>query len=159
MPVTPIFDLDSIDLDAVAIPADDIGRMNPQTGDMRQLDHVIHLDLDAGVIVGMKQVRDDEFWVPLHIPGRPLMPGVLMVEAAAQLSSVYYRFRVQPDHRRFLGFTRIDDTSFRGSVVPGDVLHMIVREVKVSPRQFVCDAQGFVGDKIVYETRITGMVM
>ncbi len=80
-----------------------------------------------------------------------------MIEAAAQMCSIYHRHRTGEPH--FLGFTRLDATSFRGQVVPGDTLHLLVSEVKFSPRRFICDTQGWVGDDIKFEARITGMVL
>lgn len=124
---------------------------------MRQLDHVVHLDVETGIAVGVKTISEDEFWVPLHIPGRPLMPGVLMIEAAAQLSSVQFRFRTGVE--RFVGFTRCDETAFRGQVVPGDTLYLVSRERSFGRRRFVTDTQAMVRDAIVFESRITGMVL
>jgi len=154
----PILDLASIDLDAVAIDAETVGRMNPQAGDMRQLDHVVLLDVERGLAVGRLAVPEDVWWGPLHIPGRPLMPGVLMIEGAAQLSSIYHRFRTG-DGMGFLGFTRVDETIFRGQVLPGQTMHFVMSEVKFSPRRFVTRAQGMIGDQLVFQTKITGMVM
>ena len=88
-----LFDLSSIDLSQVAVSAEEVGRINPQCGAMRQLDHVIWLDDDAGLALGVQHIPEDVFWAPLHIPGRPLMPGVLMIEAVAQLCSVQYQHR------------------------------------------------------------------
>ena len=53
---------------------------------MEHLNGVNYYDHN-GKIVGYKDVREDEFWVEGHIPGRPLLPGVIMIEAAAQLAS------------------------------------------------------------------------
>ena len=158
MPSEPILDLAAIDLDAVAIDAETVGRLNPQTGDMRQLDHVVLLDVDRGLAVGRLWIPEDVWWAPMHIPGRPLMPGVLMIEGAAQLSSIYHRYRTG-DSMGFLGFTRVDDTTFRGQVPPGSTMHFLMSEVKFSPRRFITRAQGVVDGNIVFETRITGMVM
>lgn len=155
----PLFDLHEFDLGRTAIPASEIQQLNPQAGEFRQLDRVIMYDLDRGIALGEKVVRDDEFWVPLHVPGRPLYPGVLMVEAAAQLSSVYYRYRTENNGGKFLGFTRIDDTVFRGQVPPGRTMHLLMKEIQVSPRRFICESQGIVDEKLVFETKITGMVM
>lgn len=157
MAAQPVVDLSSIDLTQVAMSADEVGRINPQTGDMRQLDHVIHLDHDAGIIVGVKHVRDDEFWVPGHIPGRPLLPGVLMIEAGAQLSCIYFRLKLAEP--RFVGFTRCDDTVFRGQVVPGQTLYLAGREVSCRQRRFVSRTNAFVDGKLVFESTITGMVL
>jgi 3-hydroxyacyl-[acyl-carrier-protein] dehydratase len=95
--------------------------------------------------------------VPLHIPGRPLMPGVLMIEAAAQLCSIFFRMRY--DVRRFLGFTRCDQTTFRGQVLPGDTLYLLSKEMSRNPRRFVSRTQGVVDGRLVFESKITGMVL
>ncbi|HMN96155.1 MAG TPA: hypothetical protein PKC43_07570 [Phycisphaerales bacterium] len=152
-----LFDLAGIDLNAVHASVDEIGRINPQSGHMRHLDHVIWAAPDYTAALGVKQVRDDEFWVPGHIPGRPLLPGVLMIEAAAQLSSYLYKMR--SGESRFLGFTHCDDSVFRGQVVPGDRLLLLVREIHFGRRRFSCRGQGLVGERLVFETSVTGMVL
>jgi 3-hydroxyacyl-[acyl-carrier-protein] dehydratase len=157
MATEQLFDISDIDLDAVFLDAEGVGKKNPQRGDMRHLDHVIHIDDAASMAVGVKQARDDEFWVPGHIPGRPLLPAVLMIEAAAQLSSILYQYRTEES--AFLGFTRCDNAVFRGHVVPGDTLILLAKEHKFQRRRFACDAQGLVDGKIVFEVRITGMQM
>ena len=150
-----LFDLTEINLDDVAADVDAIEAVNPHKGDMRHLDRVVWWNEDRTRAVGLKFVRDDEFWVPGHIPGRPIFPGVLQVESAAQLSSFVHRTRY-PD-QSFLGFTRLTDCSFRGQVVPGDKFVILTKEFKANKRRFVSDVQGLVRDKIVFEARITGM--
>jgi 3-hydroxyacyl-[acyl-carrier-protein] dehydratase len=152
-----LFDISQIDLRGVAVSAEEVGQIIPQCGDMRQLDHVIWMSDEASRGMGVKHVRDDEFWVPGHIPGRPLMPGVLMIEAAAQLSSILYHRKVeQPD---FVGFTRCDEVAFRGQVVPGDALYLLAEEVTFKKRRFICRTQGVVDGKLVFEGKVTGMVL
>ena len=157
MAIEPLIDLSTIDLTNIALSADQVGEINPQKGDMRQLDHVVYLNDANTLAVGVKEVKDDEFWVSGHIPQRPIYPGVLMIEAAAQLSSILYRLKA--GGTRFMGFTRCDRCSFREQVVPGDTLTLISVERKFQRRRFVCDAQGFVGDKFIYNVKITGMMM
>ena len=157
MAIEPLIDLSAIDLSNIALSADQVGEINPQKGDMRQLDHVVYLNDTNTLAVGVKEVKDDEFWVSGHIPQRPIYPGVLMIEAAAQLSSILYRLKA--GGTRFMGFTRCDCCSFREQVVPGDTLTLISVERKFQRRRFVCDAQGFVGDKFIYDVKITGMMM
>lgn len=152
-----LVDLDTIDLDGVVVTPDEVAEINPQCGAMRQLDHVIWMSENSQCAVGVKSVRHDEFWVPLHIPGRPLMPGVLMIEAVAQLSSVQYRFR--EGIIKFLGFTRCTDTSFRGQVVPGDKLYLLSKAMSTNRRRFINCCQGVVNGKLVFESKITGMVL
>ncbi len=157
MAVEPLIDLSTIDLSKVALSSEVIGEMNPQAGDMRQLDYVAYLNDENTVAVGIKKVKEDEFWVAGHIPGRPIYPGVLMIEAAAQISSVLYHIKAEGNH--FMGFTRCDHCSFRGQVVPGDTLVLVALEKKFQRRRFVCDAQGYVDGKFIFEVQITGMMM
>ena len=86
-----LVDLSKIDLSRVLMTVEEIRQYNPHRYEIEQLNGVIHLDPAAGQIVAFKDVRPDEFWVRGHIPGRPLFPGVLMIEAAAQMSSLYYK--------------------------------------------------------------------
>lgn len=157
MPSTLLFDYADMDLSRIHVSAERVAELNPQAGAMRHLDHVIWMDEGFSRALGVKHVREDEFWVSGHIPGRPLLPGVLMIEAGAQLSSVLYRCRSK--EARFLGFTRCDEVVFRHSVVPGDTLYLLAREVQFKPRRFISDVQGIVNDQIAFEGRITGMVL
>ena len=150
-----LVDLATLDLDRIVIPIEEIRRLNPHRYEMEQLTAVIHLDPETGRIAAVKDVRDDEFWVRGHIPGRPLLPGVLMIEAAAQMCSVYFK-KVSED-TRFLGFGGVDAVKFRGQVVPGDRLLLLGRAVEIRRRRAVFDTQGVVGDRLVFEARITGM--
>jgi 3-hydroxyacyl-[acyl-carrier-protein] dehydratase len=155
MASTLLIDLDSIDLTATMADEAAVARINPQGGPMRQLDRVIWYDPPITQGVGVKLVTDQEFWVPYHIPGRPLMPGVLMIEAAAQLGSFLYRTKVP--NLPFVGFTRCTDTVFRGQVVPGDTLLILCKEIECTRRRFISRFQGVVSGKLVMETTITGM--
>jgi 3-hydroxyacyl-[acyl-carrier-protein] dehydratase len=157
MAVEPFIDLSTIDLDAIAVSAEEVGRMNPQAGYMRQLDDICFVNDEKTIAVGRKVVQDDEFWVDGHIPGRPIYPGVLMIEAAAQLSSILYHLKVEGEH--FMGFTRVGNCSFRGIVEPGDTLTLISIERKFQRRRFVCDVQGYVDDTFVFDVQVTGMMM
>ena len=159
MAASPLIDISSIDMGQVVVSADRVGELNPQQGPMRQVDHLIWLSDNFTSGLGVKFISDSEFWVSGHIPGRPLMPGVLMIEAAAQMCSLLQMLRAHNVKNRFIGFTRCDDVAFRGKVVPGDTLHLMAVERKASRRRFTSAAQGWVNDQLVLEATITGMVM
>ena len=150
-----LVDLSQIDLDQVVYDVAAIEQANPQRGDMRQLDGICYMSPDKTATVGFKDVRDDEFWVPGHIPGRPLYPGVMMIEAAAQLAAFIMKQR-KPD-LGFIGFVGADEVKFRGQVVPGDRLYLLGREIQFKPRRLICAGQGVVNGNLVFETKITGM--
>jgi len=155
----PLFDISTIDMTKVAVAPDVVGRVIPQSGPMRQLDHVIWLSEDSTSGLGVKAVGDDEFWVAGHIPGRPLMPGVLMIEATAQLSSILHKYAHAISDSEFLGFTRCEGVAFRGQVVPGDTLYLLAKQISFRRRKFVSAAQAMVNGKLVFEATITGMTM
>lgn len=152
-----VIDLDAIDLSTVRFGPDALDRELPQVGAMRQCDAVLWHDDEFTMGVGRKDVRGDEFWVPCHIPGRPLLPGVLMIEAAAQMAS--FLNTKSGRVKGFLGFTRCDDVSFRGQVVPGDQLLLLARLLEWNRRRFVSHCQGVVAGKLVFDGKITGMTL
>lgn len=152
-----LFDFSHVDFDRPQATIELIHRVNPHRDHMMQLSGVAWWDDRRGV--GWRDVRDDEFWVSGHIPGRPLFPGVLMIEAAAQLSSFVQLIPdVEDPDPKFLGFTRCDDAAFRGQVVPGDRIILLSDMLKRNKRRFISRCQGFVRDQLVYEVTVTGMI-
>lgn len=159
MPSPPILDPGLADLSTVVISKEEILSLNPQRYEFEQLDSILYLDLEANIAVACKQQKTDEFWVRGHIPGRPLMPGVLMIEMAAQLCSIFYHKKVGSKGTKFFGFGGVDTVKFRGSVRPGDVLVMMVKSQSLHSRIAVFDSQGFVNNKMVFEGVITGVII
>jgi len=156
MPPEPLFDLSKIDQSKVAVTREQIYQVNPHRFEFQQLDGIFFIDDEAERLAGYRDVRDDEFWVRGHIPGRPVLPGVLIIETAAQLISYWAMTHVE--HEGFLGFGAVDNVKFRGQVVPGDRLILLGSMLeKRGRRRVVGGTQGFVDGKMVYEGVITGM--
>ena len=151
-----LFDISHIDLNQVQIEGERLEQINPQRGDMRMLDGVFWYDPETVCAVAFKDVRDDEFWVPGHIPGRPLFPGVLMIEAGAQLASFMV---LSYTKQKFLGFAGCEKVKFRGQVVPGDRLLLLGSKIQFKPRRAICAIQGLVKGKLVFEATVIGMPM
>lgn len=151
----PIIDLNSIDLAHVEASSEEIRKFNPQRYEMEQLDGITYYDEECAITVGYKDVRADEFWVRGHIPGRPLLPGVLICEAAAQVCSYYFKRRT--GEKKFLGFGGLEQVKFRREVVPGDRLILVARCSELTSRRAVFEAQGFVDFTMVFQGSITGM--
>lgn len=152
-----IIDPSSYDLETVIADIHEIRRWNRQRFEMEQLTAIVHEDEARGLCVGYKDVTPDEFWVRGHFPGVPLMPGVLMCEAAAQLSS-YYTQKHNLLDAKVIGFGGLEEVRFREPVVPGDRLVIAVVRVRVRPRaMIVCRFQGLVRESIVVDGTIKGV--
>lgn len=157
MPPPPIVDITQFDYDAPAIDIEGIRAVLPQRYEMEQLTGIVHIDPERQIIVGFKDVKPDEFWVRGHMPGYPLLPGVLMCEAAAQLSSYYVVVQglLSGD---FVAFGGLEDVKFRGVVRPGDRLILAAQAKEIRPgrrAKFYC--QGFVNGKMVFEGTVIGL--
>jgi 3-hydroxyacyl-[acyl-carrier-protein] dehydratase len=148
-----LFDLSSIDLNKVIVPLEEIRKVIPQRFEMEMLSGIVYESPE--VAVGFKDITHDEFWVRGHIPGRPIMPGVMMIECAAQLCA-YITMKRQPE-MGFVGFAKCDNVRFRGTVVPPGRLYMIAQLVEINRRRAIGSCQGVVNGDLVFEALITGM--
>jgi len=156
MPPQLLVNLEEINLDRVEVGVEEIRKANPQRYEMEQLSGIIKFSPERGFIIGYKDVTEDEFWIRGHIPGRPIMPGVIMCEAAAQLCSYYFQ-KSMPSENRFVGFGGMTDVKFRGAVHTGDRLILIAKEIEMKSRRAVFQTQGVVDGKMVFEAGIIGM--
>ncbi len=155
MPPVLLFDLSEIDLDAPLLyEKSEIEQINPQRYEMQQLDGIIWCDTEKHFVLGYKDVTENEFWVRGHIPGRPLMPGVILIECAAQLLSFYVKKIVGIDG--FIGFAGIESTKFRAAVAPGQRLYLLGHLFEQKSRKFSARVQGVVEDRQVFETVVSG---
>jgi 3-hydroxyacyl-[acyl-carrier-protein] dehydratase len=155
MPPQPLIDLAKLDTNKVIVDRNGIYSINPHRFEFMLLDGINYLNREENVIVGYRDNREDDFWVKAHIPGRPIFPGVLMIESAAQLVSYYVMSRDRD--KGFLGFGGVTDVKFRGSVTPGQRIVLIGKMVEDRPRRCIGATQGFVNGQMVYEGLITGM--
>ncbi|MHC4657947.1 MAG: 3-hydroxyacyl-ACP dehydratase FabZ family protein [Planctomycetota bacterium] len=156
MPPPLLFDLSKIDLTVKPVfDKEAIAKLNPQRHEMQQLDGILWYDKEKLLILGYKDVTENEFWIPGHIPDRPLMPAVIMVEAAAQLSSFFVKqvYRLEG----FIGFAGIDSAKFRAVVEPGHRLYLLGHITKFKRRKYTCSVQGLVEDTMVFEVIVSGL--
>ncbi len=153
MPPQTILDLNTIDLNKTIVDRDGIYDVLPHRFEFMQLNGINYIDEEK--IVGYRDTKDDEFWVKGHIPGRPIFPGVLMMETAAHLIS-YFVMHDKPKGS-FLGFGGVDGVKFRGSVLPGQRITLIGKLIEIRKRRCVGLTQGYVEGKMVFEGLITGL--
>jgi 3-hydroxyacyl-[acyl-carrier-protein] dehydratase len=152
-----ILDFSAYDVGRVLADIEEIRRYNPQRDEMEQLTAIVYDDVENGVCVGYKDVTPSEFWIRGHMPGMPLMPGVIICEAAAQLCS-YHVQRHNLMDAEMIGFGGMDEVRFRGTVRPGDRLVIAAQKLQLRLGAMVrCRFQCFVGEQIVCEGQIRGI--
>ena len=157
MPPPLIVNLDELDFEHPIADIEAIRQVLPQRYEMEQLTAIVQLDTQKQVVVAYKDVRSDEFWVRGHMPDFPLMPGVLMCEAAAQLCS-YYIATHGRESGDFIAFGGLENVKFRGLVRPGDRLIIAARMNEYRPgRRAIFSCQGIVGRSLVFHGDIIGV--
>lgn len=104
-------------------------------------------------IVGIKNVTINEAFFQGHFPGNPIMPGVLIVEAIAQMGAVL--ILSEPEHTgKLVYFAGIDKARFRKVITPGDQLRMEAVPIKIRQKIGVMEGKAYVDDKLAADVTI-----
>jgi len=112
------------------------------------------LEMERGKrAVGLKNVSINEEFFCGHFPGHPVMPGVLIVEAMAQVAGVLVLS--EPENRgKLVYFAGLDNVRFRKPVTPGDQLKIEIIPVKIKKKVGVCEGKAYVGEDLVAEATL-----
>jgi len=155
MPQKFLYDVSQLDLGHVEYSIEEIRKVNPHRFEFEQLTAILRFRPEEKLVVGLREVRPDEFWTRGHFPGRPILPGVLMLESAAQLCS-FYCGKALPSEG-ILVFGAIDEVRFRGVVTPGEKMILVGQGKTVTPSRSVFATQGIVDGRLVLEATILGL--
>ncbi len=129
----------------------------PHRGDMLLVDEIREMGTDSGV--GVKYVRDDEFWCTGHFPGNPIMPGVLQIEALAQTACFIVFKQLETNGEQTLGyFTTMEKIKFSHMVKPGDVLELHVEIIAKKMRMYKFHGIAIVAGKKVAEATFSAIM-
>jgi 3-hydroxyacyl-[acyl-carrier-protein] dehydratase len=152
-----IHDPATLDFQHIIADAAEIRKYNPQRFEMEQLTAIVYEDLERHICAGYKDVSLDEFWVRGHMPNMPLMPGVMMLEAAAQMCS-YFSQKYDLLGADMVGFGGLEEVRFRDPVIPGDRLVLMCQMTKLRRgRIVVTKFQGFVRNSLAVEGILKGI--
>ena len=122
------------------------------------VDRIRELELDRR-IVGIKNVTMNEPFFQGHFPDRPIMPGVLIIEAMAQVGAVLLFKTFPSSGRPLIYLTGVDKAKFRKQVVPGDQLRFEVEVLRRHPPFWKMQGKAYVESDIVCQAELTAMVV
>ena len=137
----------------VALGREQIKEILPHRDPFLFLDEVTALEPGARV-VARKQVREDEWFLTGHFPGRPIMPGVIIVEAMAQCGAVAV-LADEANRGKLALFAGIDDVRFKRMVLPGDELELTCELERVRGPVGRGKASARVGDQLAARGTLT----
>lgn len=135
----------------------DIKKIIPHRYPFLLVDRIVECD-DAERIVGIKNVTANEPFFVGHFPEYPVMPGVLIVEAMAQVACILALRILKKEGHASVFFTGIDAVKFRKPVVPGDTLRMELTKLKQRGELFRFQGKAFVGDQLVTEGQVQAVL-
>lgn len=121
------------------------------------VDRIERLEVGKRVI-GIKNVTINEPFFQGHFPGRPIMPGVLIIEAMAQVGGVLAFKSATAPGAKLVYFMGIDKAKFRKPVTPGDQLRFVVEVLRARHPYWKMRGEVFVGEALVCEAELMAMI-
>jgi len=140
------------------IEIEEIMNILPHAYPFLLVDRIIEIELDKR-IVGIKNVTYNEPFFQGHFPGRPIMPGVLIIEAMAQTAGVL-AFKSMPDEylKKPVYFLGMDNVRFRKPVIPGDQLRLELEVTRHRHSIWGFRGKAFVDGKLAAEADLLAML-
>ncbi len=117
------------------------------------VDRITEMDIEAQRIVGYKNLTFNEPFFQGHFPNEPIMPGVMQLEAMAQISGILLN-KVNERDGAIAYFMSIDKAKFRRKVVPGDVLRMEIEVTRMRSRMATVSGKAYVGDDLASQAQL-----
>jgi 3-hydroxyacyl-[acyl-carrier-protein] dehydratase len=140
------------------LDVNEIQRIIPHRYPFLLVDAVVELE-PGKRIVGIKSVTINEPFFAGHFPGAPVMPGVLIIEAMAQVGAILVLKDLPDREKKLLYFAGIDQVRFRQPVVPGNQLKLVVEILKLRPRYGKLKGEAYVGETLVAEAEVLSSIV
>lgn len=138
-----------------------IERIMPHRYPMLLVDRILEMDLTEGQerILGLKNVTYNEPFFMGHFPGKPVMPGVLQLEAMAQTGGMLLLNSIKDPDKKLILFMAIDKAKFRKPVVPGDQVLFELRMIRKRGKTFVMAGEAKVEGQLVAEAEFMAAIV
>ena len=131
----------------------DIEKILPHRFPFLLVDRIVHIDLDANEIIGLKNLTINEHFFQGHFPGAPIMPGVLILEAIAQTGGILVHQKGISSKIAVL--STVTSAKFRRPVTPGDALYLHVKGNLISNTGGKIQGKAIVGDVLCAECELS----
>ena len=139
----------------------DIAKILPHRYPFLLVDRITELEIGKRA-VGIKNVTANEPFFQGHFPGNPVMPGVLIIEAMAQVGGVLARLSkpetIDNQEEAFLFFMSIDKVKFRKPVIPGDQIVFEVLPLRTGSRIWKIEGKAFVDGTVVTQAELVATI-
>ncbi len=135
----------------------DIARIMPHRYPFLLVDRILEMTDER--VVGIKNVTINEPFFQGHFPGQPIMPGVLLLEAMAQVGGVMLLNTVTDPGGKLVYFLGIDKARFRQAVVPGDQVRFVLEPKRMTSKLCKMSGKAYVGDQLVCEAELMSTVV
>ncbi len=141
------------------LDAKEILRLLPHRYPFILVDRVLEVNPERGYIKAVKNVTVNEPFFQGHFPENPIMPGVLIVEAMAQVGGLYIKICMEDCKDKGFVLAGLDKVRFRQPVTPGDTLVLVAEGFKRKGRVIKSVVKAMVNEKLVAEAEITAAIV
>ncbi len=145
-------------MDKPLLDVNQIMELLPHRFPMLLVDKIVKMEPGKSV-TGIKCVTYNEHFFQGHFPGRPVMPGVLILEAMAQTGGILLLSTFPQAKGKLIFFMGIDAAKFRRPVVPGDELRMELTVLRLKEKVSKMAGKAYVGEELAAEGEFTCMVV
>lgn len=135
------------------LTAKEIEKILPHRYPFLLVDRIVHIDLEASEIIGVKNVTVNEPFFQGHFPGAPIMPGVLLLEALAQTGGILVHQKGYD--KKIAVLLNVAGAKFRRPVTPGDVLYLHVKGIHISGNGGKIQAKVMIGEQLAVEAELS----
>lgn len=155
--VRPMADLSSLNLTEHVVPEEVLRAALPHAHEFRLIDGICFLDLEEQLVVGYKVWDENPWWAKAHVPGRPIMPGVLMLEGCAQVAAILVKQSGIWPTDALIGLGGVDKARFRRMITPPATVYFCARMGRQTRNMARYPAQCLIDGQVAVDTELLGV--